>query len=571
MNDNNRAPEFESPESTLETAVQMLLAEPLPEAAILRVVARAKALAQEPSEPTTIVRQVDPPTSVSNYRIKGWLTLAASIAIVFVLISSLTRSTSVAWAEVLNAVRDHAWIHGSTTYSNGHRSATSDFWVSTQFRVAAVRFGKLLQFDDFEKQITSHFDAEQGTIVRLPSLQVQSGALSEMQWPAFLNALVDGSSGAQSLFRGEHIVKTEMTNGVENGQGWIEYLLQIQKDDAEPSVRAVRIRVDARTKLPVLWEERGVGDKVSTTRFDYPNSGPNDIYDLGVPRDTKIVDRLPRGDLARIARTDKADRRQFDNYDAIVVDEVESMKGNLDAQLKNLSIKRVRRSGNNYRVDQLLIPKQSLRPPADDTDLHTWWRNNKDNFWSIPQLICDGQTVFIYQMTDDRIRPQTKPSLSVTLTAKRSVGEPADDPAVTWPELMPEYCCRPHLWLSDINRSFDSTDSVYGSTDTVRVAVGSKRGAWSGDLYRYWFDPSKDYVLLKSESTVFEKDSDKVAFVSQDEFSGFTKSPSGKWYPHKVRHTAADPHNAVAPRLTRFYVTFPDHVAAELFTPIQEK
>ena len=61
-------------------------------------------------------------------------------------------------------------------------------------------------------------------------------------------------------------------------------------------------RVDPETKLLQLsryetqWEGR---TRAFETRFDYPKKGPADVYDLGVPKTAKLVDRVPANDLTQ--------------------------------------------------------------------------------------------------------------------------------------------------------------------------------------------------------------------------------------------------------------------------------
>ena len=56
------------------------------------------------------------------------------------------------------------------------------------------------------------------------------------------------------------------------------------------------------------------------TRFDYPQNGPADVHDLGVPKTAKLVDRVPTGDLKRILDVLKTGRERMDDYRAVCVD-----------------------------------------------------------------------------------------------------------------------------------------------------------------------------------------------------------------------------------------------------------
>jgi len=62
------------------------------------------------------------------------------------------------------------------------------------------------------------------------------------------------------------------------------------------------------------------GEKMDAKiRFDYPESGPLDVYALGVPRDVRVVDRIPSGEAQKLIEGMQASLDRFDPYFAIHV------------------------------------------------------------------------------------------------------------------------------------------------------------------------------------------------------------------------------------------------------------
>jgi len=66
--------------------------------------------------------------------------------------------------------------------------------------------------------------------------------------------------------------------------------------------------VDAQSHLPIINEVARVTADGKVRRsyrfaFDYPESGPEDIYALGVPRDAKVIDKTPKPDVEEILKT----------------------------------------------------------------------------------------------------------------------------------------------------------------------------------------------------------------------------------------------------------------------------
>ncbi len=568
MTQDQDATEYENLEYPLDVAVSAVLAEPLPEEAIERVKARAKGLTTLTA--STPVVSLARNRQMERRRIIQWTCLIGGVAAVLALSFFVfpNNTTAIAWAEMVQAVREMPWIHGTTTYTDGQQTKTSEFWVSAEQRSAALKFGEMIQFDDCAKEVMLKYDAKENAIYRLP-LEATFG---NAPTPAFLERLVDEKSDTRNMFNGERVVKAVRQSVEIRGQKMDEYVIRLEHIGNSALQRTLIIRLDAMTHLPQLWEERYSSGMTAVTHFDFPGTGPSDIYDLGVPQTAKLIDKIPSDDLARIAKTLSADRQRFDDYDAVVVQETEGPPANLIGRPTNLNINRVRRSGGRYRVDQLIMSKPGLTAPPENTDFHAWWKEHRDDFWTVPQLVCDGKVIFYYRMLYGRIVPDKDPNLTVTKTMEIPVRLPTDDPPAAWLNLMPEFCVRPHLWLSDENRRFSvETKPNDGPAESVRVVVVGRKGTWNGELYRYWFNPNQDDVLLKSVSTVFKKDSDEVAYLDVEQYDDFVRSPSGKWFPQTARRSTENgPESSDLKSVTRFYVDFTEKLPDALFQPLPE-
>ena len=431
-----------------------------------------------------------------------------------------------------------------------------------------MKFGNHRQFEDLKSGVSLQYDAKDGTIYRVRSLRLPDDQI-DVRLPELLERIIANKANSRSLFYGERVVKAERHQEQENGKQWLEYLIQLERIDNPSLNRTVRIRLDRATQLPELWEERTANGSVAITRFDYPDEGPPNIYALGVPKTAKLIDRVPKGELARIVAAQQADTKGFEAYDAIVVEHTDGVTTNYKT-LMHASVKRVRHREGRYRVDQLLVAKEGLVVPAQETHMQSWWKENRDHYWSVPQLICDGETIHFYKMLDGQITPGKKPNLSVVEYQQVPILLPIDNAPVNWPQLMPDQCCRPHLWPSDKTREFDvDVNTKDGPPDTVRIIVTSQSGPRTGELFRYWFDPDKNYILRKEIDAVFDHRTNKLAYLDTEEYEEFAQSPSGKWYPQRVRRTTSD-----EPRrqgVTRFFVDFEADMNADLFQPVSEK
>ena len=74
--------------------------------------------------------------------------------------------------------------------------------------------------------------------------------------------------------------------------------------------------------------------------LSYPETGPIDIYDLGVPRDAKLVDRVPADDIRRVISEIKSSAERFEEHLALNV-----MSGRLARKFFPLSVAGILRDG----------------------------------------------------------------------------------------------------------------------------------------------------------------------------------------------------------------------------------
>ena len=164
--------------------------------------------------------------------------LGASAAAALFLALFLSRGTNVSWAEMLAAAAARPWVHGTTTYSDGEHTVTSESWVSAGNRIAAFKSEDRRLFEDIEAEVILEYDAKEETISRAPSLRpgatfalVGEGRFSEAHLPGFLDGLIGDQGSSPDLFYGERVIKAERHQEAENGRQWVLYLIHLQRID----------------------------------------------------------------------------------------------------------------------------------------------------------------------------------------------------------------------------------------------------------------------------------------------------------------------------------------------------
>jgi hypothetical protein len=335
----------------------------------------------------------------------------------------------------------------------------------------------------------------------------------------------------------------------------------------------MRIRVDPATNLPDSLAMDADDGHPYTASFDYPELGPADIYDLGVPRTAKVVERLLSGDVARVVSGLKAGRRQFDDYCGFVVEE-RLLPTNY---FPRVTVYRVWRKGPKWRIEQLRPERPDWAPPPD-VDL-AWWKERQDGFTFVPSVVCDGKEYWFYYLADSWMPGMPVPKPGAPTSFGQSVGPnqlsgPADDPVLPFwcQDVLPEQAGHPSAGIGepDHNREFlvDAKPSS-GPQGTILLRGRDTKpvAAETPDHFRLWLDPQANYLALKWELRVAEPSHhEKFAFIASYILEAVGKSPEGFSYPTRSRQVT---HNGQHEVVRKFFIDFQAQVPEELFEPLK--
>jgi hypothetical protein len=105
-----------------------------------------------------------------------------------------------------------------------------------------------------------------------------------------------------------------------------------------------------------------------------------------------------------------------------------------------------------------------------------------------------------------------------------------------------------------------------GPPNTVRLRVRNSRSKdpQRPDLYRLWVDLDKNYLSIKSETSVFDGGNIQgtIAFVDTYTLADVARSPNGFWYPTRVLRKTS---NFEGEQVTRFALDFDTAIPESLF------
>ena len=232
------------------------------------------------------------------------------VAAILLAVMMLFPSHSVGWAEVTQAIHAQKWIHAMVRHHDGK---SSEMWLSPDQQIWAFRVDDSSYFYSGRERVKYEFVPGPGdrSVTKLPLGEDSAQKVLSM------NALSQGKSAVGHwLFGTEKIVSQERKEMTEAGRTWIEFSMTLWRGHRNQAT----LRVDPETKLPVslvLVSPANPKDPL-TWHFDYPETGPIDIYALGVPRETRIDDRMPRNGALTVLRAMANSREEIGDFRLLV-------------------------------------------------------------------------------------------------------------------------------------------------------------------------------------------------------------------------------------------------------------
>jgi hypothetical protein len=503
----------------------------------------------------------------------GWklgLTCAAAGLVVAAL--GLVLWPRASFADVAAAVLQQSWIRVRPAGNGGDES---ELWYAPGRNIVATRRPDRTTYRDYRLQVVDLYEAKDKVVYHAPLAPGQFGdrdvgtmveavaaLLQAERLPENPLARLDLLGAKRTTMR---VLDQRIEKATEAGHNWLDYRLTVADPSFEQPLR-IRVRADAATKLPALcrfdWQH---GGKPATleTRIDYPERGPADLYDLGVPRTARHVDRVPAGDLKRIMETIQAGRERMDDYRAVFVDH-----GYLaDKRWWTAVPIVVYRKGKNFRVDypSSWSGLSATKRPDPGEDLGKWWHKRTEFFHPFPAYVVRDTTEF----TSD-VKRNTRPDgtqdaeiVSVSSREKRELIPPLNP--TTW-SMCPEFVCRPPMGLGNAFREpVLELHPPDGPPGCVRLSI-----RWSGspDENRYWLDPKRDFIVVRMDWVT--RDAAGREKVTQRTTAEETaRSPQGVWYATKIRRSSPDAvgNQKFDDQVAEFYVDFDVKLPDSIFEP----
>ena len=510
------------------------------------------------------------------------LAVAATILVALgVFIVKLGSDT--AWAQVVDAVRAKPWVHGVSQPTDG--TEKMEMWFSLKSAVAAMRHGDWAVYDDGRSGVRQEYDPKQNEVC-----QSLAPGFSEKEIRSIQTIFADLFSGSEKLgpdLAGMRIIKQERRRVSDEGREWIDHALTFE---GQPGTMRIVFRVDPQTRLPHSMAYFDVGGPTAEMKprmkfvLDYPEEGPADIYALGVPRSAKVVDRVPRPELARVIDGVRSSRRRFaDSYYAIVAETYE-LEGRHEKWWQAANVHQVWCKGDCLRVEQGRprntqapgLAYTPAEPPAEGIDQMAWWKEHLKDFDFEPAGVCDGKAIYApKRASPSQLARQKNPVWETWQKINPGEGK-------SWAaSFNPVGLFLPELYAYSVGIGNPYRDTVVeldpnpsGDPANTLLLKYRRRSDDPNAISscRYWVDPARSYVTLRYElgEVPDPKAGPNAKWPDTYVMEDIRQAPSGIWYAAVVRrlfpgkHASPDKRGAM---IFRFFIDFKADMPDTLFKP----
>ncbi len=246
------------------------------------------------------------------------LTAAAVIVIaVIICVNQFGGSidgASVLYARVKESIEKKPWIHAKHTILRGEKKFGGEEWFSFERKIAiGIEDNGKIEYSDFSNQKRYDYLPTPGTITI--SQIKEPPSLLEAKTPLELCKRVIEMKGASGAKFSQSLIERDGKT--------LEIWEVVQLGDT--GSEKIKLFIDTQEYLPIVAEvshtdHTGKTTYQGTIEFKYPESGPKNIYELGVPKDAKIVYfKAPGLEVTNIAAEYDKRRRQLGDFRALTI------------------------------------------------------------------------------------------------------------------------------------------------------------------------------------------------------------------------------------------------------------
>ncbi len=510
------------------------------------------------------------------------LALAALVLIVLILGGVLfdlsPDGSSTAWAEIVDAMKQQPWIF---MYSdNGHN--ISQWWLCPEEKVTIHDYNGDVTYSDFKTGLTHRYDKESHTVeirktIERPDMIAfdDEEALVEIfnrpyQALEDVRKRVELSGSNPSCSRGQY-------------RGFEVQIQRYQSKDTALNKNEdgswLVLYIDAHSSLLrgyTEWFHSYVGGDPNNltytgvekgeNAYDYPDPGPKTIYDVGVPKDAKVIKRYDEQFIQLLPTYKRLKEAGLDRIACVLT------SYNMD--LPQMVMRAEQHNNPNGPVSQLSEPLGPVAMHFDvyyfDGRLYSKARrfNLKDNISGSENMIRNwpkcrsvlgnsfaSQMAWLNQHEQETFNSIRVSDGQYTCRLSENNGtyhfrkhlSPQWDPyrygelaKRTWPELDVRATC--------FEDDYSKQHNLVGVKHTQHI-----KGHKEADIFLYYLNPEKNYLCHK-QVILWGRGTKQVHEVESYQYV------NGQWYPKRVKY-GSQSSNQTRPRFDDFTMIYIDEKA----------
>ncbi|MHC4623131.1 MAG: hypothetical protein ACYS4W_04440 [Planctomycetota bacterium] len=400
-----------------------------------------------------------------------------------------------AFGQVTQAVENMPWVAVSGTSQVTPNSLKVFISPRHQIRAVITQEGRVF-WSDFLKRQRKVYEPQDNTLTI--SYEYDSGGFDiedESPW-SYLSLMI-----APELWEGAAVTRRS-----ETVQGRQTDVYEITRSEPQGTVYFI-VRADPLDHLPITITVKAVSADGHTAEFikfccDYPQQGPADVYELGVPRDAKVIDELPRPGAEELLEICRKYRSNFTSYVIIVMLESGSRIRQIDISYINGDTFKAGRYYKAIGYCYTFEGKDEIRLSekiAEGFDSLLDWIRSENEMMLMSVDLWDGE--YSHWMTRNE-QPSYRKS--------RNIGSRRDIYGYAWPYAQP---------AGAIIEDEYSSENNY----VCLRAHGS----------RFYFDPEHDYVCMRREYLQDHDDADQRHNLIR-QVTQLAQTEEGWWYPGKM-------------------------------------
>ncbi|MBX3439868.1 MAG: DUF1553 domain-containing protein, partial [Planctomycetaceae bacterium] len=229
---------------------------------------------------------------------RSLLVALASVAVVLAMAVWSSRP-SYSWASMVRALDSQSWIESRGDAESGPPVRN---WFSRVNRVVIYQSTDQLVWDDLAEGVRSRFRAG-GDVLEQSRISPQETPSVEQSLISLLLRQGERWSGQeQNLPSGPAEVVRQSWRDMSDVGGWgVELEVDLAWSDAAEDQLHLVLLLDPETHLPLQCRVLDASrEDANVIHFEYPATGPREVYDLGVPATVAVlpVDAVPQLPLA---------------------------------------------------------------------------------------------------------------------------------------------------------------------------------------------------------------------------------------------------------------------------------